>query len=73
MISFEQTKSVHITLSRNCEVGATTAALFSGVTSQGGGGGLDGQSQGGPGVVGDVGGVSCTGKFYDYDDSVYLI
>ena len=73
MISFEQTKSVHITLSRNCEVGATTAALFSGVTSQGGGGGLDGQSQGGPGVVGDVGGVSCTGKCYDYDDSVYLI
>ena len=73
MLNLEQSKSVHVTLSRSCEEGATTAALFSGVTSHGGGGGLDGQSQGGPGVVGDVGGVSCTRKSYDYDDSVYLL
>ena len=76
MLAFEEKKSVRASLLKKCEVGATTAALFSGVTRLEGGGGLQDAGRGEPGPaegVRDMGGAVCTENFYDCDHSVYLI
>ena len=76
MLAFEERKSVRASLLKKCEVGATTAALFSGVIRLEGGGGLQDAGRGEPGPaegVRDMGGAVCTENFYDCDHSVYLI
>ena len=72
VLAFDESKSEHASHS-NLKVGVTTAAIFSGVRSLGDAEGLQGDSEGDADGVGGVEDVSCNEKFYDCNNSIYLL